>query len=96
MRPPKVRVEFSREARDELLDTVGVLVARDAADRIVARAKATAPVRTGQYRAGLRAEVVTNDTTGRREVRVGSTSPHAGLVEGHTGNLARALDAGRG
>lgn len=53
----------------------------------------TAPVDTGAYRDGI---TVWSDVTDRAVTRVGSTAPHARLVEANTGNLARALDAAGG
>lgn len=66
---------------------------RRRAEQVAAAARASAPVRTGNYRAGIK---VVDDTTDRAVVRVGSTAPHAHLVEARTGNLARALDAAGG
>lgn len=62
------------------------------AERILAAAKASAPVVTGNYRNGLK---IVQDTTDRAAVRVAGTAPHSHLVEANHGTLARALDAGR-
>jgi hypothetical protein len=61
--------------------------------RVLAQAKATAPVATGAYRDSLHLE---QDTTDRAVVRVASGTDHGILVESKTGNLARALDAAGG
>lgn len=60
------------------------------AERVLAKAKADAPVVTGNYRDGL---AIVQDTTDRAAVRVVGTAPHSHLVEAKTGNLARSLDA---
>ena len=73
----------------ELLNDPGVRGALTSyAGPILARAKASAPVDTGQYRASLR---IIQTTTDRAVVRVGSSDPKAMLVESRTGNLARAV-----
>lgn len=87
MARPKVKMD-NRGAR-ELLNSDGVralLVQR--AEAVAARARATAPVESGAYRDGITVQTVTTD---RVVARVGSTAPHAHLVEARTGNLARAL-----
>lgn len=59
--------------------------------RVLSRARSTAPVgETHAYVDGLRDW---SDTTDRAVHRVGSTAPHAPVVEARTGNLARALDS---
>lgn len=60
------------------------------AQRVLSAAVASAPVVTGNYRAGLE---VQQDTTDRAIARVAGTAPHSHLVEADSGNLARALDA---
>ena len=62
------------------------------ADAIVAAAHASAPVQTGAYRASIHRESATTD---RAVERVVADAPHALIVEARTGNLARALEAGR-
>ena len=56
----------------------------------LAKAQADAPVDTGAYRDSLHIEWVVTD---RIVGRVVAGTDHAMLVEAHTGNLARALDA---
>lgn len=73
----------SSEVRDMLTDK---------AEDVLAAAKASAPVDTGEYRDSLG---IVQDTTDRAVVRVASTAPHGMIVEAKTGNLARALDAAR-
>ena len=63
------------------------------ADRILAAAKASAPVDTGAYRDGLHVEVVEHRS--RVVARVVGVTDHDMLVEAAAGTLARALDAGR-
>ena len=64
------------------------------AQRVLASAKASAPVATGEYRDGLHIEQDTHPT--RAVVRVAGDTDHDFLVEADTGNLARALDQARG
>lgn len=90
----KVRVEPNGAGMRALLRDPGVraeLTRR--AERVLAAAKESAPVDTGEYRDSLH---VIEDTTDRAAVRVGSDAPHGLLVEAKTGNLARALDAAGG
>jgi len=63
------------------------------ADRVVAAAKASAPVATGEYRDSIHRESATTD---RAVERVVASAPHARVVEARTGNLARALNAAGG
>jgi len=78
----------------ELLASDGVRKhLHDLGERVAERARSTAPVVTGAYRDGI---TVTEGTTDRAVVRVGSTAPHASVVEARTGNLSRALDAAGG
>lgn len=73
----------------ELLNDPGVRgMLTTEASSVLARAKATAPVDTGEYLASLR---IIQDTTDRAVVRVGSSDPKAMVVEARTGNLARAV-----
>lgn len=60
------------------------------AEQTAARARASAPVDTGAYRASIHVEHATTD---RAVERVVADAPHALLVEARTGNLARALGA---
>lgn len=62
------------------------------AKRIAAAARASAPVETGEYRDSIAA--FTDLHSDRVVAHVATTAPHGLLVEAHTGNLARALDAG--
>lgn len=66
---------------------VDILMAR--AERVLATAKANAPVKTGTYRDSIHIEVVEHPT--RMVVQVVADAPHAHLVEANTGNLARSL-----
>jgi hypothetical protein len=62
------------------------------AERVLSAAKASAPRDTGAYADGLH---IVQDTTDRAVVRVAGSTDHDWIVEHQTGNLARALDAGR-
>lgn len=66
---------------------------RPRAERVLAAAQSTAPVATGEYRSSLK--IVADLHPSRRALHITSDAPHAMAVEAKTGNLARALDAGR-
>lgn len=89
------RVRLNSGAVQALLDgdqgVRDLLVAR--AEQVLSSAEANAPVRTGDYKSRL---AITEDHTDRLALRVGSSSPHAHLVEAKHGTLARALDAAGG
>lgn len=92
MARPVVRI--SAGGARAVLRAPGVVARLDAmGERVAERARMTAPVDTGAYRDGI---TVWSDVTDRAVTRVGSTAPHARLVEANTGNLARALDAAGG
>lgn len=88
-------------ARVVMLDGMNVLLRsdgvrkhlRERAERVASAARQNAPVVTGAYRDGIG---VWEDQTDRAVVRVGSTAPHAHLVEARTHNLLSALDAAGG
>lgn len=63
-----------------------------AAERVLAAAKASAPVDTGDYRDSLRIEYVKTD---RWVARIISDAPYGGLVEADRGTLMKALTYGR-
>lgn len=58
------------------------------ADRIAARARASAPVETGAYRAGIGRDSTTTD---RAAERVVARDKDSAVIEARTGNLKRAL-----
>jgi hypothetical protein len=62
-------------------------------ERLLSKARAEAPVKTGAYRDGLHLVQVTTD---RAVVRVVGGTDHDVLVEAKHGILARALDAAGG
>lgn len=85
-----IRVEVNGRGMGELLNSADVradLTRR--AERVLAAAKASAPVETGAYRDGLHVEQATTD---RAVVRIAGSTDHDFYVEAATGNLARALD----
>lgn len=93
----RAKVELNRAGVLEVLTAPGVLaelVRRGEA--VAATARATAPVRTGDYRDHITVQPGVSPVDGRARVIVGSTARHAPLVEARTGNLARALNAGGG
>lgn len=95
MAQARVRTVIDRAALDAFLRTQGIRIADQAANRVLDRARATAPVKTGAYRAGLTVEHSTTPN-GRPAVNVGSTVRHARFVEAGTGNLVRATQAAKG
>lgn len=63
---------------------------KQAADKVLAVAKATAPVATGEYRDDLSVEK--SDRAGRPVYRVGAPDTDYSLaIEARTGHLARAV-----
>lgn len=62
------------------------------AERALAAAQASAPVDTGDYKAGLHLE---QETTDRAVVRVVADDWKSAIVEANTGNLSRSLDSAR-
>jgi hypothetical protein len=62
---------------------------RPAAEQTLARAQASAPFESGEYRGSLHIEDAELDD--RAALLVGSNAPHALIVEANTGNLARAI-----
>jgi len=85
----KVDIDLDSGAMRSILLSPGVRAAvRAEAEKIAARARASAPVRTGRYRDSI---TVVSGTTDRAVERVTATAPHAHLVEARTGNLKRAL-----
>lgn len=87
----KAQVKLNSAGVESLLGAPGVrAVCREHAEAVAARARASAPVDTGAYRASIHVE---SDTTDRAVERVVASAPHAMLVEANTGNLARALGA---
>jgi hypothetical protein len=64
------------------------------AERVASAARASAPVATGAYLAGI--EVVDEVHKDRAVSRVYANAPDSMFVEANTGNLARSLDAAKG
>lgn len=90
------KVEFDQGFFDSLMRSAGIQsLQQAAAQRVLAAAQASAPVKTGAYKRGLR--IAKADHKYRTTYLVEGTDPHTLLVEAKTGNLARALkSAGRG
>lgn len=87
------RVKMNYKGVGEVLKSAGVradLTSR--AERVLSAAQSSAPVKSGEYRDELH---IIQDTTDRAVVRVSGGTDHDWIVEANTGNLARALDAGR-
>lgn len=62
------------------------------AEAVLSAAQSSAPVESGAYKSSLHVEQATTD---RAVVRVVADVDYALVVEANTGNLSRALDAGR-
>lgn len=90
-----VMVKFNDRYFDELLNSAGVkAMTRRAAEKTLEYAKAYAPVgETGAYRDGLQIEEVKH--AHRTTCMVVGTDPKTLLVESKTGNLRKALKAGK-
>lgn len=91
-----VKLDFDQAYFDRVMRSAGVQsLERAAAERVLAAAKASAPVDTGDYRRGLKIEKA--EAKYRTVYLVVGTDWKTMLVESRTGNLARALkSAGRG
>ena len=90
-----VRIELNRAGIRELLKSPEVAAElHRRAERAASAARASAPVDTGTYLAGI--EVVDEVHKDRVVSRVYAKAPYSNLVEANTGNLARALDAAGG
>lgn len=89
-----VMVKFNDRYFDELMNSAGVkAMTRRAAEKALEYAKAHAPVDTGAYRDGLQIEEVKH--AHRTTCIVVGTDPKTLLVESTTGNLSKALKAGK-
>lgn len=90
-----VRIELNRAGIREILKSPEVAAElHRRAERVAAAARASAPVESGAYLAGI--EVVDEVHKDRVVSRVYAKAPHSHLVEANTGNLARSLDAAGG
>ena len=90
----KAYVTFNDSYFDEILNSAVVqLLCRSKAEQALAIARATAPVDTGAYRAGLAVEA--KRSAHRTVYRVVGHDRKTLLVEAKTGNLVRALKAVR-
>lgn len=85
------QIKINRRGAAELLKSPEVrALVRPHAERVAARAKASAPVDSGEYQEKIGVE---SDTTDRVVERVVARAAHSLIVEAKTGNLARALGA---
>ena len=90
----KAYVTFNDSYFDEVLNSAGVQrLCRSKAEQALAIARASAPVDTGAYRAGLAVEA--KRSAHRTVYRVVGHDRKTLLVEAKTGNLVRALKAVR-
>lgn len=85
----RIHIDFVEGFFDEVLNSPNVRAQVDlAANRMLAEARATAPVDSGRYRDSLHIEHVMHEH--RQTALVVADSDNAMLVESQTGNLARA------
>lgn len=85
------RVVFNSKAAEELLKSAAVrAMLKQRAEAVAARARASAPVDTGDYRNSIAVESATTD---RAVERVVARDRKALIIESKTGNLVRALGA---
>lgn len=92
----KVKVTVNQRGIAQLLNSAGVQGdIADRGERILAAARADAPVESGEYRDNLHLEKVTR-ADGVEGVQVTSGTDHDIYVEAEHGTLARALDAAAG
>lgn len=87
-------VKFNDKYFDELMNSAGVkAMTRRAAEKTLAYAQSHAPVDTGAYRDGLQIEEVKH--AHRTTCMVVGHDKKTLLVESQTGNLRKALKAGK-
>lgn len=87
-----VRIDLEPSGMRELLKSAGVKAElQRRGERVLAAARAAAPVDTGAYKASLRLEVDEHPT--RAAVHVGASVDYGMEVEADHGTLSRALDA---
>lgn len=85
----KVRIELDRNGISEVLNSAEVRVPlREIAEKAATKARASAPVDTGEYRDSITVE---SHTTDRAVERVVANDGKAMLIESRTSNLKRAL-----
>ncbi len=89
-------VKFDQSYFDSIMRSADVQsLEMEAAQRVLSAAQAKAPVKSGDYKAGLR--ITRAERKYRTAYLIEGTDPKTMLVESKTGNLARALkSAGRG
>lgn len=84
------RLKLNRKGVEDLLKgSAAEDACRPKAEAAVGRARASAPVASGAYRASIHVEEVMHPT--RKVFRVVADVPYALVVEADTGNLARSL-----
>ena len=89
------RIELNHTGIREILKSPEVAAElHRRAERAAAAARASAPVASGEYLAGI--EVVDEVHKDRVVSRVYANAPYSMTVEANTGNMARALDAAGG
>jgi hypothetical protein len=88
---PVTQIKINKRGAAELLKSPEVrALLRERADAVAARARATAPVNTGDYRNSIQVESATTD---RAVERVVAKDRKSLIIESKTGNLVRALGA---
>lgn len=84
-------VQFNEKFFEEMGKSAGVTqLCREAGEKVLAAARATAPVDEGDYRDGLHLEEKSTDT--RNVVLVVGSDWKTMIIESKTGNLVRALN----
>lgn len=91
----RARVVLNHRGLRSLLSHPGVVAdLQRRGEAVAARARSTAPVQTGAYRDGI--TVWVEEHPSRTVVKIGSSAPHAAVVEADAGSLSAALDAAGG
>lgn len=89
-----VKMKWNEAFFSRLGHSAGVTaILRNKAEEVAARARASAPVDTGEYRNSITVQIKSSAT--RNVALVVADDPKAMIVESLTGNLARALNAGK-
>jgi hypothetical protein len=90
----QTRIKLNHAGMAQLLKSSGVAAdIQRRAEQVAAAARASAPVDTGAYQAGIHVTMETHPS--RVEAHVSSDVWYAGILEAKLGILGRALDAAR-
>lgn len=87
-----IKIDLNSRGVAQVLSSAEVYAAlRAEAEEVAARARASAPVNTGDYRNSIRVETGPSLIDGRARAIVLASAPHARVVEARTGNLSGSL-----